>query len=41
MTFKNSNVCVYDQIENSFLDFCFVCFHLTYEIAAEWGEDDT
>ena len=38
---ENSNVCVYDQIENSFLDFCFVCFHLIYEIAAEWGEDDT
>lgn len=38
---ENSNVYVYGQIENSFLNFCFVCFHLTHEIAAEWGEDDT
>ena len=38
---ENSNVYVYDQIGNSILDFGFVCFHLTYETAAEWGEEET
>jgi len=38
MTLK-TQMYVYDQIENPFLDFGFVCSHLTYETAAEWGEE--